>query len=75
MVDEYLDGLRLAREVSEIEVKTIKSSIARLHGLLSFPFTALQLLADISDEDVADVFVRINSKGESLDQADFILTM
>ena len=75
MVDEYLDGLRLAREVSEIEVKTIKSSIARLHGLLSFPFTALQLLADISDEDVADVFVRINSKGESLDQADFILTI
>ena len=75
MVDEYLHGLRLAREVSESEVKTIQSSIARLHGLLSFPFTALQLLADISDEDVADVFVRINSKGESLDQADFILTI
>lgn len=75
MVDEYLHGLRSAREVSESEVKTIQSSIARLHGLLGFPFTALQLLADISDEDVADVFVRINSKGESLDQADFILTI
>lgn len=75
VVDEYLLGLRSAREVSAVEVRTIQSSIASLHGLLSFPFTALQLLADISEEDVADVFVRINSKGESLDQADFILTI
>jgi len=35
----------------------------------------LELSANISEEDVADVFVRINSKGTPLNQADFILTL
>jgi hypothetical protein len=33
------------------------------------------LSANISEEDVAEVFVRINSQGARLDQADFILTL
>ena len=75
VVGVYLDALRSTREVSNDEVKAIQDSIARLHDLLSFPFTALQLDPGISEENVADVFVRINSKGESLNQADFILTL
>ena len=40
-----------------------------------YPFTALVLGAEIAEEQVAEVFVRINSKGKNLNQADFILTL
>ena len=75
VVDDYMDGLRASREVSESEAKQIKRTISRLQGLTGFPFTALELAADIDEEAVSDVFVRINSKGTPLNQADFILTL
>ena len=37
--------------------------------------TSIQLDPDISEEAVAEVFVRINSQGKTLNQADFILTL
>lgn len=73
--DEYVDGLRSVREVSDDERKFILKSIAKLRGLSTFPFTALELAADISEESVGEVFVRINSRGTPLNQADFILTL
>ena len=75
VVREYMSGLRSAREVSDDEARSIENAIAKLQGLSAFPFTALQLSADISEEDVAEVFVRINSQGTTLNQADFILTL
>lgn len=75
LVDSYLEGLESTREVATEERKQIKQSITKLHGMLSFPFTALELAAHISEEQVADVFVRINSKGTPLNQSDFILTL
>src|SRR5690606_12822918 len=36
---------------------------------------ALELARNITEEQVAEVFVRINSKGKSLNQSDFILTL
>lgn len=75
VVDQYLSELKGSRDVSGEEEKQIKKAISRLQSLLSFPFTALELSANISEEDVADVFVRINSKGTPLNQADFILTL
>jgi hypothetical protein len=53
----------------------VQNALAKLQGLTSFPFTALELSAQISEEAVAEVFVRINSQGARLDQADFILTL
>jgi len=41
----------------------------------SIPFRALELSSDVDEENVAEVFVRINSKGTTLKQADFILTL
>ena len=64
-----------AREVNEDEIEGVQNAITKLQALLTFPFTALELAADISEEDVSDVFVRINSKGTPLKQADFILTL
>lgn len=75
IVDEYLSGLRLSHEVTEEEDKRIKRAITALHGMLSFPFTALELASTVDEEQVAEVFVRVNSKGKSLNQADFILTL
>ncbi len=72
---EYLDNLRATRDVGDAEVTKIQTALTRLQGLTHFPFTALELAANISEEAVSDVFVRINSKGTPLNQADFILTL
>jgi hypothetical protein len=47
----------------------------KLKNLESYPFSALELSTNITEEQVADVFVRINSQGKTLNQADFILTL
>ncbi len=75
VVENYLEGLKTSREITTEESKTIKKAISKLQGLLSFPFTALELASDIDEEAVSDVFVRINSKGTPLNQSDFILTL
>ncbi|MCO6512470.1 MAG: DUF262 domain-containing protein [Aridibacter famidurans] len=72
---EYLERLEATREVSPEEQRRIQDRLNKLQRLMTYPFTALELAADISDEDVSDVFVRINSKGTPLNQADFILTL
>jgi len=75
LVENYIDGLRATRPLTEDETKNVKKAIIKLQALQSFPFTALVLAPNISEKDVSDVFVRINSKGTSLNQADFILTL
>lgn len=75
IIRKYIDGLRGSREVTNSEEWKIEESIEKLKGLTSFPFTALELAAEIDEEAVSDVFVRINSKGTPLNQADFILTL
>lgn len=71
----YLESLRATREVSAEEAGKINSAIGRLHSMTFFPFRALELSSDVTEEQVAEVFVRINSKGTPLKQADFILTL
>ena len=75
VASEYLDGLRASRDIDDEETQQIQNAIVKLQSLLTFPLTALELAADISEEDVSDVFVRINSTGTPLNQADFILTL
>jgi hypothetical protein len=41
----------------------------------NYQFSALELSADLDIDDVAEVFVRINSAGIDLNSADFILTL
>jgi uncharacterized protein with ParB-like and HNH nuclease domain len=75
IVDTYMEGLASTREISAEERKLIRRAFTKLQNLLSFPFTALSLRANIDEEQVAEVFVRINSEGKTLNQADFILTL
>lgn len=75
IIKDYLENLRTVREVTEAEELAIEDRILKLQGLQSYPFTALELASGIDEEAVSDVFVRINSKGTPLNQADFILTL
>ena len=59
----------------EIEVKDISTRINKLFSLTNYPFQALEIKPDVNEETVAEVFTRINSKGITLNQADFILTL
>lgn len=75
LVDLYLERLTDSRDVSDDENKQIKKAISRLNNIEAFPFTALELSANIDEVEVSEVFVRVNSKGTPLNQADFILTL
>jgi hypothetical protein len=74
-ITKFIGDLSGHREVTEAEKNKLADAITRLHGLTSYPFVALELSSTMSEEMVADVFVRINSKGITLNQADFILTL
>ena len=71
----YLKRLTAARPVTEAEEEKVAEAIGRLAGLTNFPFIALELSQQCTEEQVADVFVRINSEGKKLNQSDFILTL
>lgn len=75
LIDEYLSALKTSRDVDAEQEKNIKAAISNLYKIRNFPFTALELSKDTDAEQAQEIFVRINSKGTSLNQADFILTL
>ncbi len=75
ITDNFIEHLKLSKEVLQDEVKQIRKNFNSLKNLESYPFSALELSTNITEEQVADVFVRINSQGKTLNQADFILTL
>ncbi len=62
-------------DLDDAEGDRIAEAIDRLKDLQNYPFKAIELDPTIDEEQVADVFVRINSEGVQLNQADFILTL
>lgn len=74
-VREFVKKLRRHREVTDEEEDQLAEIIDRVKDLRNYPFTALELSSSVSEEQVAEVFVRINSAGTQLNQADFILTL
>jgi len=75
ITDEFIARLSQTVELSQDDIRKIRKSFNNLTNLQGYPFSALELSAEISEEQVADVFVRINSQGKKLNQADFILTL
>ncbi len=75
IVDDYLSAVGSVREITDEERKLIRKSIQKVAGLTGFPITAIELAGHVDEEDVAEVFVRINSEGKKLNQSDFILTL
>jgi hypothetical protein len=74
-VKDFIARLRGYREIPEAEEDELTEAIDRLYDLQNYPFTAMELSSTVDEEQVAEVFVRINSKGVILNQADFILTL
>lgn len=75
ITDDFIERLGLVKELEKEEIKKIRKSFNNLKNLENYPFSALELSSEIDEEQVADVFVRINSQGKKLNQADFILTL
>jgi hypothetical protein len=74
-ITEFLANLGSKREVFQDEHDRIVTNIDRLFDIQHYPFTALEIAPTVTEEQVADIFVRINSLGAKLNQADFILTL
>ena len=75
LVNDFIDRLNQKAPLSEDEEESIAHNLDRLFDLQKFPFTALEIAPSVDEEQVADIFVRINSEGVKLNQADFILTL
>lgn len=73
--NHFIEFLKARREVTDAEANLIGENIGRLYDLPKYTFNALVLSASVTEEQVAEVFVRINSKGKALNQSDFILTL
>lgn len=76
-VSRFLEKIELYREVAldESEKDRLVENIDRLKDLQNYPFKAIELDHNVDEEFVAEVFVRINSAGVELKNADFILTL
>ena len=72
----FLKRLKLAdaSSVTEDIEDQVEFALSKLLALGDYQFQVVQLNEDVTRETVADVFVRINSEGVSLQASDFILT-
>lgn len=75
LIQDFIANYEITRKLTDEEKVKIQNSFVKLSNLLNFPFTALQLSSDVTEEQVSEVFVRINSEGKKLNQSDFILTL
>lgn len=75
ITSNFISQLKEKREITNEEERTISSNIQSLININKYPLTALEIAPDLEVEVVSDIFVRINSQGVSLTQADFILTL
>ena len=66
---------RLGGNRSDAEQDELEERIDRVRDLRDFRFQVIELDARANEEEVAEIFVRTNSKGVTLNQADFILTL
>lgn len=79
-VKSFIEKLRTSRlqsgkDLTDDEEDKITEAIDHLYDIQNYPFTAMELSPSVDEEQVAEVFVRINSKGKVLNQSDFILTL
>lgn len=74
-INEFLQNLSRKRTLTDDDREAMSHNLDRLFDLQKYPFTALEITPAVDEEAVADIFVRINSLGVQLKQADFILTL
>ncbi len=74
---EMLAALRAAgREIDGTYEDAVEHNLERLKAIEEFEFPVVEIRKnEATDENVADIFVRINNQGTRLGQADFVLTL
>jgi hypothetical protein len=75
VVQSYLKRLEQVREILPEHRRAVETNVSRLVNLTNLQVNVLQIGIHANEEEVAEIFVRINSKGQRLNQADFILTL
>lgn len=63
---------RICEEVAELDEDEIDDRLGRLRGISKYEYY-LEILTDLSYDEVAQIFVRVNSKGRSLKTVDLTL--
>jgi len=74
-VNKFIERVGEKYSLSEKEREQVYHAIDRVVDLKNYPLTALEVSSSVTEEQVAEIFVRINSRGTPLNQADFILTL
>lgn len=75
-VSGYFDRLESARgDLESLDRNALEDAFDRVRDLQNYLFNVVELDSEVAEEQVAEVFVRINSEGVTLNQADFILTL
>ena len=77
----YIKGLNDARakkgldELTDEEIDLIEDNLNDLLGLDDFSLPTLEISAGADEQEVADIFVRVNSGGQKLNENNFIQTL
>ena len=76
-VRSFLERLQARQEgiIDDDQKEELEDRIDRVRDLRKFSFQVIEMSDRADEEQIAEVFTRINSKGISLNQADFILTL
>jgi len=76
-VRQFFDRLSrtLGEELPDARRDELEERIDRVRDLRDFRFQVIELDQSADEEQVAEIFVRINSEGVKLNQSDFILTL
>jgi len=74
---DLLEALKAkGRDVDAKYEEAVEHNLDRVKAIDDFEFPVVEIRKDeASDEDVAEIFVRINNQGMRLGQADFVLTL
>jgi hypothetical protein len=68
------------RSIDEQYLEAVEINLERAHAIQDYRFPTVEIrktasAGEVLEEDVADIFVRINNQGTRLGQADFVLTL
>ena len=75
-INAFLHRLQASQgETSSEREEIMAENIERLLSIRTYSFSALEIDKETDEELVSDIFVRVNSGGQKLNQSDFILTL
>jgi len=77
VVNGFIDRLKEAKPeaLAGDNESQLRDALHQLQGLSDYPFQAVRIGHEVDEEKVAEIFMRVNSGGTQLKQADFILTL